>query len=99
METLFQQVSKNRQSYDYVELVKFGIHKLRIQIRSDSYKEQCYAWLERFDGTKWQHLHSIPFSEMNTPPGLVYLPEEKRSEKNFLADRTLLLSVAKLIIL
>jgi hypothetical protein len=74
---------------------------LRVQVKSDSYRSQCFAMVECWDGAQWQHVHSIPCSEMTTEKGLIYrstnnLPTHR--ETLFAADRDELLRVAALII-
>jgi hypothetical protein len=110
MGTLFQQVSTGTQSLDYTEIVELVVktrsescraHKLRVQIKSDSYANQSYARIEKYDGTLWQALHSIPWSVMGTQSKLCYMPKDMMPDDQrelFLTDRNELLRVAELIL-
>lgn len=49
----------NWQSNDYDEILKSGEHKLRIRMHHDwCYSKQCWAKVERWDGTKWHNVVS-----------------------------------------
>lgn len=49
----------NWQANDYMEILKSGEHKLKIRLHHDSaYANQCYARVERWDGTKWHNVAS-----------------------------------------
>ena len=110
MGTLFQQVSTGTQSLDYTEIVELAIktrsgsfrdHRLQIRVKSDGYKQQCYAIVERWDGNQWQSMHSIPWSAMSTPSKLVYQPKQLGENVQvgfFKLDRDELLRVAELIL-
>ena len=54
------------------ELAQQGDNKLRIVIRSNSYRQNMYARIERFDGTKWHTLYSIAGDAMKTRDKLYY---------------------------
>lgn len=47
------------QSWHYERVIKMGDHKLRINGRHNAYQNQSYISIERWDGTKWQHIQTI----------------------------------------
>jgi hypothetical protein len=59
-------------------------HKIRLTVISNSYKEQCVARADRFDGAKWQTLVLLANGEITTSPGLCYRNDRERSA--FIAD-------------
>lgn len=67
-------ISKGQQDVRFTEVLRLGDHTLRIDIRSDSYREQCHARIDRWDGTRWQRVHDILPGSMQTANGLVYKP-------------------------
>lgn len=71
-------------------------HTLQIEIRSDSYQNQCYARVKRWDGEKWQLVHFIPNADMKTPKGLAYM--DGGFERQFVSDRQDLINVASAIL-
>jgi hypothetical protein len=70
------------QACDRVELWRIdpGRHTIRLRLRSDSYREQCYAIAERWDGAAWREVWSIAPAAMATPKGLAYVHERDRAE-------------------
>lgn len=52
--------------------------QIRITIRSDSYKKQCYARVHRYKDGEWFFLYHIPYSLMKTEDGLCYGQESQR---------------------
>ena len=76
-----------------------GSHKIRIKIKSDSYKFQSFAKVEKWDGDKWREVHSIHHGSMTTPAGLdSWARREGLAESHFKADRKELLRVAVAVI-
>jgi hypothetical protein len=71
---LDRKVEAHRSNTDVMvtELAQQGEHKLRIVMRSNSYKQNMWARIERFDGTKWHTLYSIAGDAMKTREGLYY---------------------------
>jgi len=98
MKTIDRQIAQGRQSINFTEVIEFDGHKLRISIKSDSYNFQSYARISRWNGEEWKQVHFIHFSEMKTPSGLCYQPNEKCDYKHFINDRDQLIKVAKEII-
>jgi hypothetical protein len=94
--TIDKQCCKRSQSLDYVEVLVLGRDRIRIEIRSDSYKEQCYARCKLWSGGQWQLIHNIMPQEMTTPSELVY--KKTAAENDFLKDRTRLLNVAEQVL-
>ena len=95
MKTLNKEVGQGRQSAIYKETLDHEGDKVRIEIKSDSYRFQCYARVSIFDGSKWNQIDSIHHSRMKTEDGLVYRPNVLPNEKDFKADRDRLVSLAK----
>lgn len=99
------------QSVSMLELLECNGHKLRIEIKSDAYKEQSHALvsvLEK-DVVRWHAIHTIMPGNMKTPSGLIYGSEAQRTRvkgqqvpesimKQFNADRTELISIAILLL-
>lgn len=96
MQTFSSGLSKTQQAVTYTELGTLGAHKVRISIKSDAYEEQCYARIERFDGHRWQSVHTIAPSNMITRTKLVY--SRNVSEGDFAHDREALISSAAFIL-
>jgi hypothetical protein len=90
-ETIVEKISKGQQDMTLSLVEKAftdqGIFKLKYSIKSDSYDFQShavvYVWSEK-DMT-WNKLHSIPYSEMQTPPKLVYR-QDGALKSNFQKD-------------
>lgn len=80
-----------------------GIHKLRIEICSDSYAFQCYARIERWDGSQWQEVEHVHHGNMETPNSLAYAargPEGEEAQwQKFEHDRDTLLEAAAEVLL
>lgn len=95
-------IAKRQQDVTYVELLQFeqahrsAVQKIRIQLRSDSYRDQCHAWLERWDGAQWQEVVSLDAYAMETPEGLIYKRlGDSALLASFGADRDTLLAMAR----
>lgn len=86
-------ITKGQNDAIYVELLGFEQHRFRIQIRSNSYKDQCWAMIERHDGSRWQELWSLHSSAMATEVGLHYR-DTGIAATNFRIDRSTLLARA-----
>jgi len=87
-------LSKGQQSVLYTELLKYGTHRLRIRIKSDSYAFQSFACIERWDGTQWQPAADIHYGSMDTPTGLHYTYDKADIDQlrpEFKVDRDTLL--------
>jgi len=91
------QIAKGRQSVDFTQVEEKGEHRLRISIKSDSYAFQCYARISRWNGTKWEQVHSIHHNLMTTQSGLTYKPNGTNHD-NFVADARQLRKVAHKIV-
>jgi len=71
------EMTKSRQGVHYLKVLKHASgHKLRIKIYSDSFRFQCYAFIEVFHPEKlaWNEVARIPSAVMSTPAELVYEP-------------------------
>jgi hypothetical protein len=92
--TTSQIFGKGHQDVVLTELLNYGDKRIRISIRSDSYKFQCYARLECFDSAamKWNVVVYRPHADMQTPEKLVYhTMGEVQYQVQFSADRNWLM--------
>lgn len=64
--------SSSNQSISRRIIYEFKNYKIMLELKSDSYKKQCYAKASALDGLEWRSIYSIPHSEMRTPEGLCY---------------------------
>lgn len=96
MKTICREIASDRQHGLFTEVVDIDGTKLRVQIKSDSYGFQSYARIEVLDaaGRKWNSLHAIHHSRMETPHELAYSPKGCLPS-SFEKDRASLLRVAK----
>jgi len=72
-ETTIEKIAyKGSQSINFREIYKREEKRIKLEIKSDSYDQQCYARAYILKDEKWELVYSIPYSEMNTPKGLCY---------------------------
>ena len=91
-------LSFGQQDVKLFELLNYGDHRLRLNIRSDAYKSQCHAKFEVFNkaGMTWSVIVYRPAADMKTQEGLAYMPPSKKAtEADFKADRDWLLKQFK----
>jgi len=97
--TISKEVYKGSQSLNFTEVVSVLIgskkHKLRVTIKSDSYRQQCYARIKRWSGSAWQEIHRV--LDMKTKEGLSYRRPQPGPEA-FKEDRDELLRVAERVL-
>jgi hypothetical protein len=110
VKTLEKELGLGRQAVTYTELIEFAGRKLRVRIKSDSYKFQSFAVLEHLNtmsgNMQWEQIASIPHSNMVTREALYvhddYRTQERRArmegQSAFMADRDALVQKAKLLI-
>jgi hypothetical protein len=67
----------NSQSISFREIYRLDDKKIKIEIKSDSYHQQCYARAYVLKNDEWSLIYSIPYTLMKTPEGLVYHSEYK----------------------
>ena len=81
---------KGSQSISFREIYKLEEKRIKLEIKSDSYDQQCYARAYILKDEKWEPVYSIPYSEMNTPKGLcyhvTYRSNATAAEKEFKTD-------------
>jgi len=63
---------KGSQSINFREIYKLEEKRIKLEIKSDSYDQQCYARAYILKDEKWELIYSIPYAEMKTPKGLCY---------------------------
>lgn len=90
-----QRYFSTRQAVNYVEIYKKNDCKIKVEIKSDSYLDQCYAKGSVFDGKQWNHVYNIPSTQMDTQKGLVYL--DNIGEKPEKAARYMAKDIAEVI--
>ncbi len=99
MTTISEEVHKGNQSLNLTEVISVVIdsekHKLRVEIKSDSYKEQCFALIKRWTGSTWNEVHKI--LTMRTKVSLAYKRPTPGPEA-FKDDRAELLRVAERVL-
>ena len=64
--------SSSNQSISRRIIYEFKNFKIMLELKSDSYKRQCYARASVLDGLEWRVIYFIPSSEMRTSEGLCY---------------------------
>jgi len=78
------------QSISYREIYQLNDKKIKLEIKSDSYRNQCYARASVLKDDDWNIIYSIPYSIMQTPEGLAYKNDYKNkpavAEGNFRED-------------
>lgn len=94
-----EEISKGRQDLVFMRLFNMGDHKLKIHIVSDSYDFQSSAQIEIFHPSelKWNTLHRIHYSKMQTPSSLAYKTPQVGVEA-FQKDIDTLIGVAKQVL-
>jgi len=90
-ETTIEKITyKGSQSVNFREIYKLEEKRIKLEIKSDSYDQQCYARAYILKDEKWELIYSIPYSEMKTPNGLSHFLEyrnnAKLAEKEFKVD-------------
>jgi hypothetical protein len=90
-ETTIEKITyKGSQSISFREIYKLDEKRIKLEIKSDSYDQQCYARASILKDEKWEMIYSIPYSEMNTPKGLcyhvTYRSNAAAAEKEFKSD-------------
>lgn len=80
----------SNQSISYREIYQLNDKKIKLEIKSDSYRNQCYARASVLKDDDWNIIYSIPYSIMQTPEGLAYKSDYKNkpavAEGNFRED-------------
>ena len=89
-----KQIAKTSQGLRYLEHLEVNGTKLRIDIHSDSYRQQCYCRLNAFnkDSLTWNLIADRPYGAMATKEGLCYRSCEG-TPSDFAADRKWLLNL------
>jgi hypothetical protein len=91
LKVLDTEIRRGRQDVHYHEVVQVGPHTCHIHIRSDAYRQQCFAIARMWSRTKphWNEAASIHYAQMSTEEGLAYSAHEVNAS-HFRADRTVL---------
>lgn len=90
-ETTIEKITyKGSQSISFREIYKLNEKRIKLEIKSDSYDQQCYGRAYLLKDEKWEPIYSIPYSEMITPKGLCYHVTYRNNamaaEKEFKSD-------------
>lgn len=99
---LEETVNAGRQDVIARRILSLGDFRVRLTIKSDSYQFQSFARAEVWNPAtlSWNQVHSIHYSEMTTPEGLVYYPNKQGLKvDNFVLDFNRLLKMTQQIIL
>lgn len=95
-EIISERVWLGDQSWCFQRVFKLQAHRLRIDIRHNAYDFQSHARIERWDGTRWQVIHSIPgqalklYSYVNREPPKVAEVFEKDAQEMLRVAREVL---------
>ena len=79
------------QSIYHRELYEIGNQKIKLELNTENYEQQCYANAYLLDGLKWNLIYTIPYPEMKTPRDIFHkLPfrdkDAYKAEKEFETD-------------
>ena len=83
-------ITAGHQDVLYLEVCESLGYKFRIDIRSDSYQNQCHAHCDVYSKPtlSWNRISFIPAEAMQTEPKLLYLPNKLGlKDTHFKADR------------
>jgi len=82
--------TSSSQSISYREIYKLEDKKIKLEIKSDGYKNQCYAKAYFLKESEWILIYTTPYSLMKTPDNLYYQREYKnnpqKAEAEFKSD-------------
>ena len=98
LKRLHTELSKSSQSYHYTQLCEYKGKKLRINIKRDSYDNQSYARIYIFKDDEWNKLASIDSPNMRTLDSVSVYSAIEPTETSFIADNSILIKKAKLIL-
>lgn len=80
----------SNQSLSYREHYIYENKKIKLEIKSDSYRSQCYARTYILKADEWCLLYSVPYAEMETKEGLIYYHDYKKrpqgAHSEFISD-------------
>ena len=105
-----QQMSRGGQDVTFKLLATFRLvgddnkditRKFRFEIKSDSYRQQCYARVEVWSKTSlcWNEVYRLRGEEMATPEGLHHKPfTMQNNPKAFDADLERLMKVVETVV-
>jgi len=83
-------------------ILSLGDFKVRLTIKSDSYRSQSFAQAEVWNPAtlSWNQVHSLHYAEMKTQHQLIYLPAKSGLDiRHFTQDMDRLLEMTKQIIM
>ena len=70
-------------------------HVLRVHVHVDSYADQAYGTVERWDSAQWREVVRVRGVSLLTDLKIGYGPAARRTPGAFLGDRDRLLALAK----
>lgn len=73
----------SKQSINRRVIYNYKNTKIRLSLKSDSYRQQCYAHAEALDGLEWKLIYSIPPTLMATPKDLRYYSQFQPNNADF----------------
>ncbi len=88
-------VWKGGQDIHYSGLLQLGEHKLKIEARFDSYRDQSFAKVERWNGSEWKAVYFMPGAALvGFIDKAAYRPQAPAAS-DFQADVTFLIARAE----
>ena len=90
-------VVKGGQDVKFTALYELGEHTFRVVVRSDSYVDQSFGKIERWDGTKWREVWSLAGRSLKVENKLAYR-QAPPTVQDFLPDVNTLLQRAKEVV-
>lgn len=86
-------VTKLRDDVHFTQLLVVKDQRLRVEIRSNAYKEQSYSRVEFWNGSKWTEVWTLVGNNQTTMHGLVY-KQNWDDVAQFMMDRNKLFVLA-----
>lgn len=90
--TIKTSIGHGSQDVIFDQIIQRGAHKLRIDIRSDSYQNQCHARIFVWSNMAWSLITEIHHDNMITASKLKY--KTRVDESDFADDRRELIETA-----
>lgn len=70
--TITASIAVSGQSATAQKILNFVGRKIRLTVKSDSYRDQCYAEAALWDGNRWNEVYRIHPANMITKSSLAY---------------------------
>ena len=86
-------ITKLRDDVHFTQLLVVQDQRLRVDIRSNAYKEQSYSRVDYWNGTKWTEVWTLAGEVQSTSHGLTY-KQNWNDLHHFMMDRNKLFVIA-----